>query len=68
MNSFTGLASEGIINVIECIAGTILGGGYSLRPHVSCAGFFTLLIGLMAFAGNLTEMALIFWGYITIYI
>lgn len=35
--------------------------GDSLGPHVSGIRFFTLAIGLMAFAGGLTEMALLFF-------
>jgi hypothetical protein len=62
MNSFTAFCPAGIIDPKKYFSGIISKKGATLLDRMfRVLGFFTLAIGLMAFAGDLTEMALLFF-------
>ncbi len=62
MNSFTAFCPAVIIDPKKYFSGTISKKGATLLDRMfRVLGFFTLAIGLMAFAGDLTEMALLFF-------
>lgn len=61
MNSFTVFCPTGIINSNKIYSDTYWKGEPLLDRMFRVLGFFTLAIGLMAFAGDLTEMALLFF-------